>query len=1163
MPKHEQMLKLVNVHREKLFNLHETKDNETKDTSETNDTNSSVAIKKIPVPIKKIPITEECDFLDRKSRRYINIWKLICYSSSTAQLCYILETANQLRSNLGTDKAFNERNNLVNNEVSIVTGPIIIVREGIVTKGLYNWMKRIYNEVKSFLSSDDGSISDLSVETSGQTVLTYDCARSFPEPTRISKHAYAHVTPAHVAAQNDLIFETIISHICRKRGICKEVIAERKIVTGNLEVADDQTLRIGSKFGIVYDTCIVAHDTVYTKRVLGARITTRGRKRRYDQEENTPKKRVRWERREDFASPSVKGHSHDESASRKSSTSFNDSTHDGPPNPEASATNTSSGTSSKGNIRSSIGSTTASTHMKEAAANHCTQSNHNVVLITTRESHEADGHKSHYRHYGTIIALDKGIPLMSQDLLSSILSKFGQTQGAAPPSTYSRSRETDYSTPKFANIQKQNALRSSDASAGDTQNKRHRHTIAPPQQKQTKVSSFHSQPEPHNNNNKQPPTPSPNRRGGLTQNTDRDRATPNNAKLSSSSQFQSQPWMGNNRNNKTPDTRARGWAPQRSSSQSSVTGWGSPKSAQGWGAQSSSSSSQSLPYTATNQIGNNNTCHTSTTKGREQLVIKGTFQLAKHEQYIDEYFKYIDLRLHDKDYEQFFDGLLDDNIKYSKPTRMAGYEALSSILVERHFPELGDAQKKDIFERKNAQSQVVNIGRKGNSSIQTPFVPYCIHQSYNETVKGIADATVKRNIKLFAHTFLFSAQCDTRVEYLKNTCPCQTIHSIKTHMNDIVIKECREKMNKFISTQNTVFNNCSKTVIDDIGHHFYWRHKDDCCLFHRFLYNFFRMIDNDNVHEPQVYQTERDLAENKKKNLLANSSPPANILERALASDVNFVIGQYTDPASACATAQASKKLNASTDSLKSLHAMRSTFFNKLDVSHEDLKILDGPTSISALMHLCMHSNWNFEAFVSKVNMSARPIDIEEDEDEMECVTPFTNRKKVWYDEEEFDVDEQHVDVEFTVNWMKFLLPIITPIVKILTSEGSGVHCPYHLKDDIAKFVDFPSAVEFVTWEDDEGSEEQHKCYLTDFSELLRQSKSKGCNKVFNSLDPLLSHCKSIQNRLAERQHIAFADRPYQWAHYVTKIVISILLNDQNSTQLSANANANSERSSK
>ena len=77
MPKHEQMLKLVNVHREKLFNLHETKDNETKDTSETNDTNSSVAIKKIPVAIKKIPITEECDFLDRKSRRYINIWKLI------------------------------------------------------------------------------------------------------------------------------------------------------------------------------------------------------------------------------------------------------------------------------------------------------------------------------------------------------------------------------------------------------------------------------------------------------------------------------------------------------------------------------------------------------------------------------------------------------------------------------------------------------------------------------------------------------------------------------------------------------------------------------------------------------------------------------------------------------------------------------------------------------------------------------------------------------------------------------------------------------------------------------------------------------------------------------------------------------------------------------
>ena len=57
-------------------------------------------------------------------------------------------------------------------------------------------------------------------------------------------------------------------------------------------------------------------------------------------------------------------------------------------------------------------------------------------------------------------------------------------------------------------------------------------------------------------------------------------------------------------------------------------------------------------------------------------------------------------------------------------------------------------------------------------------------------------------------------------------------------MNDIVIKECREKMNKFISTQNTVFNNCSKTVIDDIGHHFFWRHKDDACLFRRFLYNF-------------------------------------------------------------------------------------------------------------------------------------------------------------------------------------------------------------------------------------------------------------------------------------------------------------------------------------
>ena len=60
-----------------------------------------------------IDVDEQLPYYMRHLRgenlRLLNVWKIICFSASTAQLAYVLETPNQLRCCLRSDRLFNEK----------------------------------------------------------------------------------------------------------------------------------------------------------------------------------------------------------------------------------------------------------------------------------------------------------------------------------------------------------------------------------------------------------------------------------------------------------------------------------------------------------------------------------------------------------------------------------------------------------------------------------------------------------------------------------------------------------------------------------------------------------------------------------------------------------------------------------------------------------------------------------------------------------------------------------------------------------------------------------------------------------------------------------------------------------------------------------------------
>ena len=235
-----------------------------------------------------LPAHMQC--LDGNDLRLLNIWKLICFSASTAQLAYVLESPNQLRATLGSDTEFNEKYNLMNGSMSIKTGDIYICRGDVLKRGMKKWLKVIYNAVLRLFLRDNSSGLDLTVGKGGQTVCTQQF--TFPSPFLKAESSNTIDVPNHVAAENGKIFARIIDKITNlqlNEGYC---ITPRRVIVENINNAysptKDQSVRRWCQYAIMYDSCVTLHNNPYTKKIIHC-----GVKRNRSKEINVESKRLK------------------------------------------------------------------------------------------------------------------------------------------------------------------------------------------------------------------------------------------------------------------------------------------------------------------------------------------------------------------------------------------------------------------------------------------------------------------------------------------------------------------------------------------------------------------------------------------------------------------------------------------------------------------------------------------------------------------------------------------------------------------------------------------------------------------------------------------------------------------------------------------------------